>query len=330
MPRFAPALAFALTLASSSVGYAQEPAAPPKPSSPPYKSAADLLMANDRRLIRELSEYIAANPKADDLDKAYMTLFERVIEHDWFLEHEKVARDYLGDHEEGAVRPLAQIVATMARAEDGKYAAAADEFKALMKGIEGDDQLEFAANFADSLASAASVAGEFAVAKSVYEALLARFQGDARLEAKVKDDIARLDMVGKPAPNLSVRDRAGVAFRLSDYKGKYVLVDFWASWCAPCIATLPELQDAYKTYKGKGFEVVSVSLDETTTPLNDFLKTHEMPWRQVHNGTSGGDIVEAFGVNTIPASFLIDPKGTIIRLELRGPALTKALGALLK
>jgi thiol-disulfide isomerase/thioredoxin len=327
MRRQAALVAFVLTLVPMSGLRAQKPADGP---GPPYKSAKALLEANDRRLIRELTDYIAVNPKAGDLDKAYTTLFERVIEHDWFLDHEKAARAYLDDHAEGAVRPYAQIIVTMARAQDGKFEDAAIEFKELMKVIDRDDQEEFASEFADSLASAATVAGEYKVAKDVYGALLDRFGGDDKLKRKVDDDLARLDMVGKPAPNLNVRDRAGVAFRLSDYKGKYVLVDFWATWCEPCIEDLPTLQAAYKAYGPKRFEIVSVSMDETTTPLNDYLKTHDMPWRQIHNETCGADVVAAFGVNSIPASFLVDPNGVVVRLELRGPALTKTLATLMK
>ena len=300
------------------------------PNGPPYKKVSDLLLDHDRKLVRDLIAFTEANPKAADLDQAFMALFEKVIEHDWFADHDKVARGYLADHPDGAAKPMAQIVATMARAQEGKFAEARDDFKTLLKGLDRDDQQEFAASFADSLASAASVAGEFAIAKSVYDALLERFGDNAPLRSKVKDDLARLEMVGKPAPNLPLRDRAGVAFKLSDYHGKYVLVDFWATWCAPCVAELPALQTTYKTYKDRGFEVVSISLDETTAPLNDFLKTHAMPWRQVHNASAGGDLVEAFGVNAIPATFLIDPNGKVVRLELRGSALPKALGALLK
>jgi len=295
-----------------------------------YKTVGELLDANDRRLIRELSDYVASHPKADDVDRAYMNLFETVIEHDWFVDNEALARKYLADRPEGAVRPLAQIVATMGKAQGGDFAAALVDYQNLMKGLSGIEQEEFASEFADSLASAASVAGEYDISKRVYETLLERFGDNPELVAKVKDDLNRIAMVGKPAPSVIVRDRTNTTFRLTDYKGKYVLVDFWATWCAPCVAELPNLQNAYKTYHEKGFEILSVSLDETTGPLNDFLKTHAMPWRQVHNPTCGGDVVEAFGVNTIPATFLIGPDGNVIRLELRGPALQKALASLIK
>ena len=93
----------------------------------------------------------------------------------------------------------------------------------------------------------------------------------------------------------------------------------------PCVAELPRLQAAYATYHDAGFEVVGVSLDETKAAVVDFARARNLPWRQIHNASSGADLVEAFGVSTIPATFLIDPQGVIIRLELRGPALEKAL-----
>ncbi len=259
-----------------------------------------------------------------------MTLFEKAIEHDWFLETEPTAKKYLQEKPDGTVRPLAQIVATMARAEDGKFDEACLAYKQLMKGLGQEDQEEFAANFADSLATAASAAGEYGVAREVYEGLLERFTESPKLRAKVRDDLNRLDMIGQPAPFPLLKDLSGKPFRLGDLKGKYVLVDFWATWCAPCVAELPNVQAAYEKYRDKGFDVVSISLDETSAPLADFLKTHRMPWKQIHNATSGADVVDAFGVNTIPATFLVDPEGKVIRLELRGPNLGKTLERLIK
>lgn len=296
----------------------------------PPKSVAEIQTAHDRALIRDLAAYITANPKAEDLDQAYMALFDKVIEHDWFGEHEAEAQQYLKAYPEGPVASLARIVATMARAQAGQFDEALARYKDLMASLGKTEQEEFASNFADSLASASTAAGEYNISRKVYEILISRYNDSPTLRQKVRDELARLDLVGKPAPAIAVSDVKGTALRLSDLRGKYVLVDFWATWCAPCIVELPRLQDAYTKYREAGFEIVGVSLDESKAALTDFVKARNVPWRQVHNASGGGDLVEAFGVKSIPATYLIDPQGVITRLELRGPVLDKALAKLLK
>jgi peroxiredoxin len=295
------------------------------------KSVSEIQAAHDKALIGDLLSYLAKHPGADDLDQAYMKVFDKVIEHDWFAENEAVARKYLAEHPEGPVKSLAQIVTTMARAQAGRYPEALASFNALMAGLGGADQEEFAANFADTLASSAMSAGEPEVARKVYQSLLRKFGGESpNLAQRVKDEVARIDKVGTPAPSVAAVDLAGAPVRLEDLRGRYVLVDFWATWCAPCIVELPRLQSTYARYHPRGFEIVAVSLDETRSAVVDFVKARKLPWKQVHNATAQGDLVEAFGVKNIPATFLIDPKGTIVRLELRGQSLDKALEALIK
>ena len=295
-----------------------------------FKSVAELQDAHDRALIRDLAAYVAKNPKADDADQAYMALFNRAIEHDWFSEHEAVALGYLKDRPEGPVKPLAQVVSTMARAQANDYPAALARFADLMKGLGQPEQEEFAAGFTDSLASRAVAAGEIPAARTIYQTLADRYAGNPALVGKIKTCLARLDRVGKPAPEVASKDVAGAAVRLDAYRGKYLLVDFWATWCEPCVAELPRLQTAYAKYHDKGFEILGVSLDESKAAVTDFAKVRRVPWRQVHNasagaGGDGADLVQAFGVSEIPATFLIDPKGVVTRLDLRGPALDAAL-----
>ena len=295
------------------------------------KSVTEIQAGHDKALIADLLAYLAKHPKAEDFEQAYMKVFDKVIEHDWFLENEAIARKYLLEHPEGPVGSLARIVQTMARAQAGKYGEALASFDALMAGLGGADQEQFAANFADTLATSALAQGEHETARKVYQTLLRKFGGESpNLAQKIRDEIARIDRVGTPAPGLAVVDLSGASLRLDDLRGKYVLVDFWATWCAPCVVELPRLQSAYAKYHAKGFEVVAVSLDETKSAVVDFVQARKLPWKQVHNATANGDLVEAFGVKNIPATFLIDPEGRIVRLELRGQALDKALAAMIR
>ena len=297
---------------------------------PPRSSVAEIQARHDRALIRDLDDYLRKNPKADDLEQAYMTLFNKAMEHDWFAEHEGLAKRYLAENPEGAVNSLARIVATMARAQAGRFDEALARYRELMRGLGDPEQEDFAASFADTLAGAATTEGQNAVARQVYETLLEVYGESDGVRQKVEGDLARLDKVGKPAPSIAAKDLKGDLFRLQDLKGKYVLVDFWATWCAPCVAEVPRLQEAYGTYRAGGLEVVGVSLDETPEAVTDFVKSRKIGWRQIHNASGGGDLVEAFGVTTIPATFLIDPQGVITRLDLRGPTLDRTLAKLIK
>ncbi|MBY0395340.1 MAG: TlpA family protein disulfide reductase [Thermoleophilia bacterium] len=316
MPRIRPIQALgAVLLSAVAVGA----------DAPKTASVAEIQSKHDRALIRELVVYALANPKAEDADQAYMAVFDKVIEHDWFSDHEAVATRYLADYPEGAVRSLAQIVRTMARAQADDYNEALARFRELMKGLGRPEQEEFAANFSDTLASAATGAGQYLVARQVYQSLLDRYGESPALREKVTGELKRLDKVGQPAPSLTARDLSGQEIALEGYRGKYLLIDFWATWCAPCVAELPRLQAAYAKHKDRGFEILGVSLDDTKTAVVDFVKARGIPWRQVHAASAGSDVIEPFGVTTIPATFLVDPDGKIVRLELRGPALDRAL-----
>ena len=131
-------------------------------------NVAEIKAAHDRALVRDLSVYLAGNPKADDVDQGFMTLFDKVIEHDWFADHEALASRYLTARPDGPVRSLAQIVATMARAQADDFTGALARYDDLLKSLGKPEQEEFAANFADSLATAATAAGEYPVARRVY------------------------------------------------------------------------------------------------------------------------------------------------------------------
>ena len=139
--------------------------------------------------------------------------------------------------------------------------------------------------------------------------------------------------VGDMAPDLNFQSPDGRNMKLSSLRGKYVLVDFWASWCGPCRRENPHVVSAYRKYNaakfkdGKGFEVFSVSLDKNKDAWKNAIKQDGLFWRY-HVSDLGGwqsKAAQLYSVRSIPASFLVDPKGKIVAKDLRGQQIHLAL-----
>jgi peroxiredoxin len=144
-------------------------------------------------------------------------------------------------------------------------------------------------------------------------------------------EIAQKTAIGMPAPDFTQNDTAGKPITLSSYRGKYVLLDFWASWCRPCRAENPNLVDAYTRYHPKGFVILSVSLDRSVDRDQWLAAIHKdhLAWTQVSDLQLWNNAVaKEYGINSIPQNFLIDPDGRIIGKTLRGEALEKRLAGI--
>lgn len=138
-------------------------------------------------------------------------------------------------------------------------------------------------------------------------------------------------VMGAVAPAINLPTPEGQTFSLASLKGKYVLVDFWASWCGPCRAENPNVVAAYQKYKDKNFTILGVSLDDNKEKWQQAIKADELSWTHVSDLKRWASIAARdYGIESIPANFLVDKEGKIIARDLRGPALEQKLAEVLQ
>jgi peroxiredoxin len=154
--------------------------------------------------------------------------------------------------------------------------------------------------------------------------------------AGLKDEASRKQVrdtltPGASFPDFNEKDLQDKELSIAKYKGKVILVDFWATWCPPCVASVPEIQKAYNKYHDKGFEVVGISLDEEKDALEKFVKQRKLPWPQHFDGKRfDGPLALKYGINVAPTTYLIGRDGKILKRVTQKDDLDKEIENALK
>lgn len=148
-----------------------------------------------------------------------------------------------------------------------------------------------------------------------------------KLSFRLKPEPPGKPVVGDPAPAFETTTLDGKSLKLADYRGRLVLLDFWAAWCEPCVAEIPNLRSLHERFGKDGrFTVISLSLDEDTDMVAAFQQKTAMPWTQCFLAEKErADITRKYGVNVLPARFLIGPDGKILAIGLRGRQIIEAV-----
>ncbi len=294
-------------------GYLEEPT--------PYYISSNLLRNNNKPPTLIFLEPTKMNMtlSVDDIENVVLENSESQNEYLEYKKADKVYRDKV-DSIYGVAVQNKEDAALQKKLEDEMYD---------VDSMECDLISEFVAQHRNSTVSAYLISGkfmsrgDFGRARTLFDQLSPDIQSST-IGQQIDEVLSKVSLteIGAQAPGFTQENLHGQEISLSDYAGKYVLVDFWASWCSPCRQENPIVRQVYNKYKDDNFEIIGISLDKDKSQWQKAIEMDQLTWPQLSdlNGWDN-EVSKAYGVRSIPDNILIDPEGRIVAKGLRGEEL---------
>lgn len=278
--------------------------------------------------IKAISKRLKKQKKQEDLEKLVKKSEEFVAAHP---EYKRVDEIYY---------LLGNALVQLERVEEG--------ITIFEEAIKKYPEARYVERFLLDLGLAHDKLGNHDAADSTYQKLINHPKYGSRSQAKLAKKILEQDKterkgelprppganmsprawIGKPAQDFQVTDLKGEELSLKDLRGQVVLLDFWATWCGPCIAEMPNVKKTYAKYKDQKFQIIGISLDRSAEPLEAYIEKEELGW--LNYWDKSRLVSTMYKVRGIPSTFLIDGEGIIRKTNLRGHMLEHAVAELVK
>ncbi len=269
--------------------------------------------AGDDAATKELREILDIQPRPTSREEAMAKLKERLPKLEAFVEK----------HQTGKAGSQALMVLAQLQGQLGETDKALAALKTFEKRFPKDPM---AAELPLFRAFLLQQGRQYDEAKAELKAFIKDNPDSPRLPV-AQSMLDKMAIIGTEAKGFTTKSLDGKEVKLSDFRGKVVLLDFFAGWCGPCVAEMPHLKALYAKYKDKGFEILGVNMDRTLEDAKKYVAKDGLTWTVTWEapGFWANPVAKLYGIGSIPAMYLLDKEGKVLAVGLRGDALTEAL-----